>query len=89
MGRAISMAPGSDDVKSKLERAQRHLEQLKGEEEARKRRIDLRKGRQEFQHKKPEGQPNWWLTPFFSAVTIIGGLVLIAWYWPLIQKFLK
>lgn len=89
MGRAISMAPGSDDVKSKLERAQKHLEQLKGEEEARKRRVALRESRQDVQFKKPAGQPNWWLKPFFSAVLIVGGLVLIGWYWPLIQKFLQ
>ena len=42
------MAPGSEDVRRKLEKAQRHLEQLKGEEEARKRRIALRKNRQVF-----------------------------------------
>ena len=89
MGRAASMAPGSEDVRRKLEQAQRHLEQLKGEEVARKRRIDLRKGRQEFQRKKPESQSTWWLKPLLSAAALVGGLALVAWYWPLVQKFLQ
>lgn len=89
MGGAISMAPGSEDVRRKLEKAQRHLEQLKGEEEARKNRIALRKNRQVFQPKKLQDQPNWWFMPFLSAVVIVGGLVLIAWYWPLVQKLIQ
>jgi hypothetical protein len=83
------MAPGSEDVRRKLEKAQRHLEQLKGEEEARKNRIALRKNRQVFQPKKLQDQPNWWFMPFLSAVVIVGGLVLIAWYWPLVQKLIQ
>ncbi len=89
MGSAISMAPSSEDVRRKLEEAQRHLEQLKGEEEGRKHHIALPKGRQEVQRKKLEGQSTWWLKPFLSAVAIVGVLILIAWYWPLVQKFLQ
>ncbi|MDP6573850.1 MAG: hypothetical protein QGI06_10115 [Rhodospirillales bacterium] len=83
------MAPSSVDAKRKLEEAKRHLEQLKGEEEARMRRVALRKGRREFQHKKLKGQSTWWLKPFLSTVSIVGVLILIAWYWPLVQKFLQ
>ena len=89
MGRAASMASGPGDLRKKLDQAQRHLEQIKGEEEARNRRIALRKGRQEFQRKKPESQSTWWLKPLLSAAALVGGLALVAWYWPLVQKFLQ
>ena len=89
MGRAISMVPGSEDVRRKLEQAQRNLEQLKYEEENRQRRIARRKGRQESRRIKPQSRSNWWLKPFLSGITIVGLLILIAWFWPLVQKFLQ
>ena len=79
------MAPSSEEVRRKLEKAQRNLEQFKGEEEARKRHIALRKGEPEFQHKKLKSQSTWWLKPILSAIAIVGGLILIVWYWPLVQ----
>ena len=89
MGRAISMVPGSEDVRRKLEQAQRNLEQLKGEEEARQRPIARRKGRQESRRIKPQSRSIWWLKPLLSTTAIVGLLILVAWYWPLIQKFLQ
>lgn len=89
MGKAVSMAPNSDDVRRKLEHAKRNLEQLKSEEEARKRRIALRKEREEHLRRQRKKAALWWLKPLLWASVIFAGLIVIAWYWPQVHRLIS
>lgn len=89
MGKAVSMAPNSDDVRRKLEDAKRNLEQLKSEEEARKRRIALRKEREAYLKRQRKKASLWWVRPLLWATVIFGGFIVIAWFWPVLHKFVN
>lgn len=83
----LARAPSvSDEAKRRLEQARRNLYQIKGEEEARKHAIAMRKDRQELKLRRRG--PAWWIKPMLGFSIICAALIWAAWNWPAVQKFL-
>ena len=78
----------SDEAKRKLAQARRNLDRIKGEEEARKRRVAMRTNRQEFAPHRRQPGSAWWIKPLLGFAIICAALIWVAWNWPAVQKFL-
>lgn len=89
MSETAKPAAASSDARNKLEEAKRNLDQLKAEEQARKRRIALRKEREEFLRRQRKKSSMWWIKPLLWSAVIFGGLIAVAWYWPTVQRFIN
>ncbi len=76
----------SDESKRKLAQARKNLDQIKGEEEARKRRVAMRKDRQESTRRQKSSA--WWIKHLLGFTIICAALIGIAWLWPAFQNFL-
>lgn len=89
MSESAKPAAASGDARKRLEEAKRNLDQLKAEEEARKRRIALRKEREEFLRRQRKKSAMWWIKPLMWSVIIFAGLIVVAWYWPQVHSFIN
>ena len=85
----LARAPSvSDEAKRKLEQARRNLEQIKSEEEARKRRVAMRTDRGGVAPRRRQQGSAWWIKPLLGFTIICAALIWVAWNWSAMQKFL-
>ena len=85
----LATAPSvSDEAKRRLEQAKRNLDRIKGEEEARKRGVAMRKDREGIAPRRRRRGAAWWIKPLLGFSIICAALIWVAWNWPTVQKFL-
>lgn len=74
----------SDEARQKRDQARNNLDRIKAEEDARKRRIQMRKDAGKSSRR--EQGSAWWIKPLLVFTVICVALIWIAWNWPAVQN---